>query len=344
MNLTMFGDRLTAFFGAERDIATVKRSDADAWVIHLKATYAAATVGRTIKGARQLFTAACRADLITRNPFDGIKAGSHTDKDRQCFITREDTESVIAVCPSPEWQLIVALSRYGGLRCPSEHLVLTWDDMDWAHDRFRVDSPKTGERWVPMFRELRPYLDKAFELAPEGSVHVITSKRDMSQNLRTRFTKIIRRAGLTPWPKLFHNLRASRQTELAAVYPLHVVCQWIGNSALIAQKHYLQTTEDDFRRAAEHGALGPTVDRQKNSAQNSALEPETAQNTAQHRVDTEHARNAKTLEKPGFPAISAGISANGHYARRDSNPQPLASKADRANGAPRRATDVLTMS
>ena len=58
-----------------------------------------------------------------------------------------------------------------------------------------------------------------------------------------------------PWPKLFQNLRASRETELAAEYPLHVVCAWIGNSALTAQKHYLQVTESDFERAAKSGAV-----------------------------------------------------------------------------------------
>ncbi len=261
LNLKMFRDRLTAYFDPDRDITTVKRSDADAWVIHLKANYAAATVGRTIKGARQFFKAACRADILTRNPLDGIKAGSHTDKDRQYFITTEDTQRVINTCPDAEWRLIVALSRYGGLRCPSEHLELTWPDVDWERERFLARSPKTehhedgGERWVPLFPELRPYLEEAFELAQPGAMHVITCKRDTCQNLRTRLAKIIRRAGLTPWPKLFHNLRASRETELAAVYPLHVVCAWIGNSALIAQKHYLQTTEDDFRRAAKSGAL-----------------------------------------------------------------------------------------
>src|SRR5262245_50576640 len=82
----------------------------------------------------------------------------------------------------------------------------------------------------------------------------LRSKRDTSQNLRTSFNKIIRRAGLTPWPEPFQNLRASRETELAAAYPLHVVCAWIGKSTLIAQKHYLQTNDDDFRQAAKSGA------------------------------------------------------------------------------------------
>ena len=39
--------------------------------------------------------------------------------------------------------------------------------------------------------------------------------RDANVNLRTQLTRIIQRAGLTPWPKLIHNLRSTQQTELA---------------------------------------------------------------------------------------------------------------------------------
>ena len=30
----------------------------------------------------------------------------------------------------------------------------------------------------------------------------------------------------------------------------HVVCAWIGNSKVVARKHYLQVTEEHFERAA----------------------------------------------------------------------------------------------
>src|SRR5262249_52977110 len=66
--------------------------------------------------------------------------------------------------------------------------------------------------------------------------------------------RIIRRAGLTPWPKLCNNLRASRETELAEQFPMHVVCAWIGNTERVAAKHYLQVTEEHFRLA--RGQLG----------------------------------------------------------------------------------------
>jgi hypothetical protein len=52
------------------------------------------------------------------------------------------------------------------------------------------------------------------------------------------------------WPRLFHSMRASRQTELQREFPLHVVCSWLGNSPRIAQQSYLLVTEDDFAKAA----------------------------------------------------------------------------------------------
>ena len=75
---------------------------------------------------------------------------------------------------------------------------------------------------------------------------VVTRYREPGANLRTTFEKIILRAGLKPWPKLFQNLRSTRQTELAETFPAHVVCAWIGNSESVARKHYLQVTDDHF--------------------------------------------------------------------------------------------------
>ena len=55
---------------------------------------------------------------------------------------------------------------------------------------------------------------------------------------------------ISGWPRLFHSMRASRQTELQREFPLHVVCSWLGNSPRIAQQSYLLVTEDDFAKAA----------------------------------------------------------------------------------------------
>ena len=69
-------------------------------------------------------------------------------------------------------------------------------------------------------------------------------------NLRSEMTRLLRRAGVSGWPRLFHSMRASRQTELQREFPLHLVSSWLGNSPRIAQQSYLLVTEDDFAKAA----------------------------------------------------------------------------------------------
>ena len=81
-------------------------------------------------------------------------------------------------------------------------------------------------------------------------MHVVTRYRAENTKLRTQLERIIRRAGLEPWPKLLQNLRASRATELANEFPAHVVAAWLGHLTLVANKHYGQVTDDDFAKAA----------------------------------------------------------------------------------------------
>jgi integrase len=259
-NLEAARNKLVKFFGENRGLRDITAGDADAWKTWLKSQYANGTTGRAIKFGKQFFRAALRRRLIRENPFDEVPAPSQANEARKFFVSREDAKKILAACADKEFKLIFALSRFGGIRCPSETLALRWQDVDWERDRFWVPSSKTEAhdghqgRWVPLFPELRPHFEAAFEEAPEGSVYVIGKYRDANKNFRTRMHRIIKRAGLTPWPKVFHNLRASRQTELAAEYPIHVVCKWIGNSALIAARHYLQVTESDYEQAAQNPA------------------------------------------------------------------------------------------
>ena len=132
---------------------------------------------------------------------------------------------------------------------------MKWSDVDWERRRLRIPSPKTehhdggNARWIPLFPEIAPHLERVFDEAAPGTEWIITRYRDKNANLRTQLKRIIRKAGLEPWPKLFHNLRVTRQTELAQTWPLHIVCEWIGNSRAVAAKHYLQVTDEDFARA-----------------------------------------------------------------------------------------------
>jgi integrase len=152
--------------------------------------------------------------------------------------------------------LLFALARYGGLRCPSEVVELTWADVNWEGARMLVRAPKTEhhegheERVTPIFPELRPYLEAAWDEAADGATKVCTLRITGNSNLRTQMHRIIRRAGLVPWPKLFVNMRATRATELAEIFPGHVCAAWLGHSNLIADRHYRQLTDEHFAKAA----------------------------------------------------------------------------------------------
>ena len=69
---------------------------------------------------------------------------------------------------------------------------------------------------------------------------------------RKVFLRVVKQAGLKPWPKLFQNCRSTRETELAEQYPVQVICAWIGNSPQVAARHYLQVTDDHYEKAVQN--------------------------------------------------------------------------------------------
>jgi len=259
---------LLAHFKADKLVRDITPGDADAFKLYLVGQgLAPTTIHKRLQFCRTFFRSMLRQRLLDENPFQDVKATAVVDADRVHFVSREDIARVLDACPDAEWRAFVALARYGGLRCPSEHLLLKWEDVNLPEGRMAVHSPKTEHhagkayRVVPIFPELRPYLEEAYEAAPKGAVYVIHKHRKAPSemhpwrlgNYRTRFERIIKRAGVPSWPKLFQNLRASRETELAHEYPLHIVTAWLGNTPKIALDHYLQVTPADYTRAAAGG-------------------------------------------------------------------------------------------
>jgi len=276
-NLRQARKKLVEYFGEDKPLSAITPGDADQYRQDLLSRLGDNTARRHCGRAKQFFRAAVRKRLIAENPFGDQKGlAVRANPSRFYFLSREDAQAVLNACPDAQWRLIFALSRFGGLRCPSEHLALRWGDVDWERNRITIHSPKTehhegGEsRQIPLFPELQPFLEEVFEQTVPGTEFVINRYRNSNANLRTQLERIIKRAGLTAWPKLFQNLRSTRETELAQSYPIHVVCAWLGNSQRVAAKHYLQVRDEDFERAASY------------SAESSALSTEsTAQNTAQ---------------------------------------------------------------
>jgi integrase len=269
---------LLEYFGGNRTLASITELEADKFRQFLKGKeLAEATIAKRIKTARSMFKQALRWKMVASNPFSEVRAGSQTNRARMHFVSLTDAELVMAACPDDEWRLIFALSRFGGLRCPSEHLTLRKSDVDKARNRICVRSPKTEKfqgrwmRFVPIFPELKGPLESVVEGITDEDGFLIGRYRQANSNLRTQLERIIKRAGVAPWPRLFHNLRSSRQTELAEQYPLHIVCAWLGNTQAIAVGHYLQVRDADFEQAATRSTPNPAPEGQKLRAKSGAL-------------------------------------------------------------------------
>jgi len=116
---------LVAFFGEAKRLADITAGDAEEYWRYLNGKLSVNTARQLCGRARQFIRFAVRKRLIRDNPFMEIETNVRSNPERQFFITRDVAEKVIAACPDAEWKLPFALSRYGGLRCPSEHLALT---------------------------------------------------------------------------------------------------------------------------------------------------------------------------------------------------------------------------
>lgn len=252
---------LVEYFGAKRLLNSITAADAERWRRWLggERGLAAATVSRHTKRAKTMMAETVRDRLLVSSPFKELKGGDESNSDRQRFIDRKMAAQVLKACPDIDWKVIFVLARFGGLRCPSEVMGLKWTDIDWDAGRLRIDAPKTGLRFCPMFPDVRAVLADAFDLAVDGAVFVV-ARRAFGNNLRTQFNRILERAGIASWPKPFNNCRASCRTELQERFPSHVINKWLGQSSAVAEKHYLQTTDEHWQRAVDfRPPIGPPI-------------------------------------------------------------------------------------
>jgi len=173
-------DSIIAYFGADRDITSITASDAIGWRESQIGQVKEATIRKRTRMVKLLFNWAIDHELIRRNPFKHKRIPSSSIAGQQKpYVTCEVADKVIDALPDWRWRLFFALGRYAGLRLPSEALALRWSHIDFEHNRMRVPVPKLehhegkGERVVPIFAELRPYLLDAHEAVEDGETRVV---------------------------------------------------------------------------------------------------------------------------------------------------------------------------
>ena len=246
---------LVDYFG-DVPLKDVTHEKAALYRVHLlQAEFREATISKMIGVARLFFGVAHRRKLIDDNPFKHVETGSQVNKERDHYVTQEETNHLINACTNAKQRLRIALGRYAGLRIPSELVGLRWSEVNWEAGRFVVHSPKTerkgkAKRIVPIFNQLYPYLVEAFEMATEGEDRIFPEIHD-KKSMGSWIRKLADRAGVSLWEKPFQNMRASCATDLIEIYPSHVCEAWLGHTGKVADKHYRQVTESHFEKALQ---------------------------------------------------------------------------------------------
>ena len=280
-----------------------------------------ASVRLHIRNAKTLFNAAVEHELIDANPFRKLK-GRAIANTADRVITVAETEAVIAAAPNAQWRLLIGLCRYAGCRMPSETDGLTWHDVDWDRRRLRIRSPKTerfegkAERVTPITPRLLELLQTAFDEAPEGATLVVTLP---GNNRHRNLQEIIRRAGLEPWPDLFHALRRSCATDWAKTLPGHAVARFLGHSEAVSRAHYLKIDDDVFDAVTgpQRAAHGRCTKGEKGAAKGAG---------ADTRVDVKEGAetdisDAKSSMKSGHSRAHNRLGSNGPARIRTENPE-----------------------
>ena len=236
--------------GEKTPLVAITEAAAERYARKVRSNHKSSHAGKLISVARQLIDAARKEQILTSNPFDGIDASQPHDKEREAYVTLEQIERVISKTDD-YYGAVFAVTRYAGFRCVSEVLALEWSWIDWGESQIAMDSPKTGPRLLPIFAELRPYLERLYDAAPEGSRYVFDRFRGTAdKTYRYNAIKAIELAGVKPWPKLWTNLRASARTDLLEKFPEHVVNAWLGHGSKVGRKHYNRVTPEHYSRAS----------------------------------------------------------------------------------------------
>lgn len=259
MKVMRQAERHLARHMGDRELSSVTAGDADAYRSALGGEKRArATVSKWCGYAKQFFGAAVKAQLIDTNPFEHHRRNERGGAKAYFDVPEDWAWRIIDEAPDPQWKLMIGLGRWGGLRMMSEAVALRWADVDFSDPpHFTVNASKTehhesgGPRLVPMFPELVPLFQLAYDDAPEGSEHIIRRYRDPDANTRTQLNRYVKAAGLKPWPKPWQNMRATRANEVEREYGQFLESAWIGHTAKVARSHYLHVNGPDMIRATD---------------------------------------------------------------------------------------------
>lgn len=211
-----------------------------------------------------LFALAERLEYRDGNPVARTKAPKYDPRD-PVILSEEAFEALLRECRhSPMLTLYVLTLAEAGLRCESEALWLTWEDVQLDEGYLRIASGRQGRRtksgrgrWVPMTLQLQTAFRKHFAAFRFSGVpwvfhhtnaHRSAQAGDRIASLRNSFRSAAKRAGLSKELHQ-HDLRHRRVTTWLAqgASPVHVK-EAMGHSDLRTTMSYTHLSREHLKK------------------------------------------------------------------------------------------------
>jgi site-specific recombinase XerD len=251
-------NKFVKFIGDRVNVSDVTRADVDRWADSI-AELSPSTQSKYAAIIRQFFKWTAAERLVDTSPAKHLDHRTFAAEARR-EVTADEFLALLAVVDSVS-RLALMLTRYAGLRV-TEACRLRWDRVDLAGRALNVDDTKRGrDRRVPLVDPLFDFIAAEFrQWLEDGGPAVFVMVDNNALNVGEPVTRSVidgrirsaaHAAGVPLWPRLFHNLRATRQTEWIAAHGLVNACHWIGNSQTVAARHYAMATEVAFLEATK---------------------------------------------------------------------------------------------
>ena len=227
------------------------------------------TISRVVRHASTLFSHAEKRKQIPLNPFKLLDCRTpKVDKDNYVYQpVKTFVDKVLPKCPNIGWAMVFVLLRGLGLRHNEVDRVLI-KDVHLKQRCIKIKNPKHHQttkhrtRYAGIPAWCVPYITTALTQAQRAD-HTADSRLIegalLIRSRRKATLRIIRTAGVEPWPDLFQMMRRMARRDYKESVGPELASVWLGHSTKVGETNYDYADSDgvhDFHAPTDWG--GPS--------------------------------------------------------------------------------------
>jgi integrase len=239
-------DQLVAIFGSRR-LSELTTWDAEGFKTKMSKTLKPASVNRLVGNMKHMLTMAVKWNLLSRNPFTGVKL-LHVPDAPERILAWDEEIKLLDVCDRVNFPLLrplLILALNTGMR-KGEILALQWIRVDLTRRIILVQNGKTdlSERRIPMNQMVFAVLTNLWSKRRGDFVFPSDRKREKNlQDFKKSYKKLILLAKIPPIR--FHDLRHTFATRLLrSGVDLITVQKLLGHAKITTTARYTHALAD----------------------------------------------------------------------------------------------------